>query len=296
MRRGVTLVEILVVIAILSILAGGVFYAYREISQKGVSQALVAKQEQDVQFVVSTLVQELSSVGFGVDKDRLKVLNNGTNLADVGNSLIAISGGEIRFISLAVRQGTNIGCWGVTDNNGNLTTQARDFLFRPCNFSISGSDVVCLSLPDRTDVTSGGCRDAIVFYKGSNNYPTDFVARYYLYNSGTASKLCAPDTQTLGKQVGSDSVQPLVDCVGAFRVRYVVSSGGGITYSDSVSDINDLLGVRLCLMLQVGGRQSTALDPTNFSDNCGGPISIPNDWRYYRWATVEVDIPLRNIR
>jgi len=296
MRRGMTLVEILVVIAILSILAGGVFYAYREISQKGVSQALVAKQEQDVQFVVYTLVQELSSVGFGVDKDRLKVLNNGNNLADVGNSLIAISGSEIRFISLAVRQGTNIGCWGVTDSNGNLTTQARDFLFRPCNFSISGGNVVCLSFVDKIDITSQGCRNAVVFYKGSNTYPTDFVARYYLYNSPTASRLCASGTRTLGKQVGSDPAQPLVDCVGAFRVRYMVASGSGITYRDSVSDINDLLGLRLCLMLQVGGRQSTALEPTNFSNNCGGPISIPNNWRYYRWATVEVDIPLRNIR
>ncbi|MGB9874165.1 MAG: prepilin-type cleavage/methylation domain-containing protein, partial [Hydrogenobacter sp.] len=90
----------------------------------------------------------------------------------------------------------------------------------------------------------------------------------------------------------SDSPQPLVDCVGAFRVRYITSQG----YADSVSDINNLYGIRLCIMMQVGSRQSTQANINNFSANCGGPIVIPSDWRYYRWSTVEVDIPLKNIR
>ena len=300
MRKGFTLVELLIGIAILLIISGGVFYAFRDIFQKGTSQALVAKQEQDVQFIVSNLVMELSTVGFGIDRSRLKVLNNGTDLSNVrkSNAVIAINGSEIDFLSLATRQDTSIGCWGITDQNKNITTQARDYLFRPCSGANWGlptdtSKVLCLEPITKRDITSD-CASALVFYVGDKNYPADFVTRYYLNTSSNASKLCANETRTLFKGVGSDSPQPLVDCVGAFRVRYITSQG----YLDYVpdSDINNLYGIRLCIMMQVGGRQSTQADINNFSANCGGSIAIPSEWRYYRWSTVEVDIPLKNIR
>lgn len=305
MRRAFTLVELLIVIAILLIVGGGLFYAYRDIFQKGTSQALVAKQEQDVQFIVSTLVSELSSVGFGVDRTRLVVLNNGTNLSDVqsSNAVIATSGSEVDFLSLATRQGSDIGCWGVTDAGKNVTTQARDYFYRPCSSANWGlptdtSRVVCLNLITKQDITSN-CANALVFNVEDRNYPADFVTRYYLGVSPTASRLCAFGTQTIFKRVGSDPSQPLVDCVGAFRIRYIVPDPiYGITYSDSVpsSDINNLLGIRLCILLQVGGRQSVQGNVPNFSSACGGAIVIPTDWRYYRWSIAEVDIPLKNIR
>ncbi len=304
MKRAFTLVELLVVMVILLVIGAGLFYAYRDIFRKGTSQALVAKQEQDVQFIVSSLVSELSTVGFGIDRSRLKVLNNGTNLSDVqsSNAVIAISGSEINFLSLAVRQDTSIGCWGITDASGNLTTEARDYLFRPCSSASSSwglptdtSKVVCLSPISKQNITSN-CANAVVFYVGTHNYPADFVTRYYMGTSANASRLCAGGTQTLFKKVGEDASQPLVDCVGAFRVRYITAGSSGITYSDSVSDINNLMGIRLCMLLQVGGRQSVQSGITNFSSYCGAPLAIPTDWRYYRWSTVEIDIPLKNIR
>lgn len=300
MRKGFTLVELLIGMAILLIISGGVFYAFRDIFQKGTSQALVAKQEQDVQFVVSTLVSEFSSVGFGVDRSRLVVLNNGTNLSDVtsSNAVIAISGSRIAFLSLATRQDTSIGCWGITDQNKNITTNARDYLFRPCSSAGWGlptdtSKVLCLDPISKRDITSS-CANALVFYVGDKNYPADFVTQYYLATSSNASRLCATGTQTLFKRLGSDTPQPLLDCVAAFRVRYITSTG----YLDYVpnSDINNLLGIRLCMILQVGGRQSTQADIKNFSDSCGPTPVVSSDWRYYRWSTVEVDIPLKNIR
>jgi type IV pilus assembly protein PilW len=292
MRKGFTLVELLIGMAILLIISGGVFYAFRDIFQKGTSQALVAKQEQDVQFVVSTLVSEFSSVGFGVDRSRLVVLNNGTNLSDVtsSNAVIAISGSRIAFLSLATRQDTSIGCWGITDQYKNITTNARDYLFRPCSSAGWGLPL-CLDPISKRDITSS-CANALVFYVGDKNYPADFVTQYYLATSSNASRLCATGTQTLFKRLGSDTPQPLLDCVAAFRVRYITSTG----YSDSVSDINNLSGIRLCMILQVGGRQSTQAYIKNFSDSCGPTPVASSDWRYYRWSTVEVDIPLKNIR
>lgn len=290
MKKGITLVELLVVIVITLILAGGLFYAYREIFQKGTSQALVAKNEQEAQFLVYTLVSELSSVGFGVDRSRLQILNNGANLNDVGNSLIAISGNEVRFLSLATRQDANIGCWGYADANGNIATRAIDYLGRPCTI---GSNRVCLEPVTKRLV--GTCNNALAFDIGNSTYPNDFITRYYLAQSQTASRLCAQGTLTLMKQVGSDISQPVVDCVGAFRVRYIINQGGNAVYSDSVDNVNNLIGLRLCLLLQVGGRQSVAMDVPQFSQSCGS-ITTNNDWRSYRWSAIEEDIPLKNIK
>ncbi|ADO45815.1 conserved hypothetical protein [Hydrogenobacter thermophilus TK-6] len=295
MKRAFTLVELLVVMAILLIIGAGLFYAFRTVFRQSTTQALVAKQEQDVQFITSTLVNELSTVGFGIDRSKLQVLNNGTNLSDVGNAVIAINGSQIAFLSLATRRDTNAGCWGVMDAGGNLATQARNYLFKDCDSSRWGlpddtSRVVCLDPANKALKTD--CKNTLVFFKGDKDYPADFVTRYYLDSSPTASKLCASGTLTLFKRVGSDTSQPLVDCVGAFRVRYITNQG----YADSVSDINSLVGIRLCMLLQVGGRQSMQSNIENFTDSCGGSIVIPNEWRYYRWAKVEVDIPLRNIR
>lgn len=312
MKKGITLVELLVVIGITLILAGGIFYAYREVFQKGVSQSLVAKNEQEAQFLISTLVSELSSVGFGIDRSRLQILNNGGNLNDVGNSFIAISGNEVRFLSLATRQNNSAGCWSYVDNNGNIATQtARDYLGRECN---TGNNrwKLCICLEPITKSCSGNCvvqncadpqqnqscRNMMVFDISNNppNYPNDFITRYYLAQSSTASPLCANGTQTLMKQVGNDAPQPIIDCVGAFRVRYITNQNGSAVYSDSVDNVNNLLGLRLCLLLQIGGRQSVAMDVPQFSQSCGGGPVPNNNWRFYRWSAIEVDIPLKNIR
>ncbi|MFN3946691.1 MAG: PilW family protein [Aquificaceae bacterium] len=289
MRKGITLVELLIVMTITLILAGGLFYAYREIIKKGTSQALVAKNEQEAQFLISNLVSELSSVGFGIDSSRLKINYNGTNLDDVGNSLIAISGSEVRFLSLATRQYASVGCWGYLDSSGSLNNRAKDYFGRNCNI---GSSRICL---DPLTKNLKDCRNALVFDIGINNsYPNSFITRYYLYSSPTASPLCAQSTRTLMKQVGSDSPQPVVDCVGYFRVRYIYNDS--TRYRDDIPDINGLLGLRLCILLQVGGRQDVLTDVPQLSNACGNPSNISPEWRYYRWAVIELDIPLNNIR
>ncbi|MFN7065372.1 MAG: PilW family protein [Aquificaceae bacterium] len=307
MRRGMTLVELLVVMAISLVIAGGLFYAYTEIFRKGTSQVLVAKNEQEAQFLISTLVSELSSVGFGIDSSRLKI----TNLNDVqnGSSLIAISNSTVVFLSLATRQNANIGCWGYVDSGGNLTTRARDYFGRECSIG-NNTNCVCLEpltkrcktnnciVQNCSDIMQNqNCRNALAFDIGDNSYPNSFITRYYLYTSPTTSPLCAPGTLTLMKRVGNDTAQPVVDCVGYFRVRYIYNDS--TRYRDDVpnNDIKNLLGLRLCLLLQMGGRQSVLLMdvPQLNATLCGNP-NIQQEWRYYRWSAIEVDIPLKNIR
>jgi len=63
----------------------------------------------------------------------------------------------------------------------------------------------------------------------------------------------------------------------------------------NIDDINNLRAIRLCLLIQVGGRMDTPMDPPNGFEQCGN-ITINPEWRWYRWKLVEEDIPLRNIR
>jgi len=119
----------------------------------------------------------------------------------------------------------------------------------------------------------------------------DFAVRYYLSNANLP-KECAPGTFNLLKQVNGDSTgQPIASCVAVFRVRYFDGQG----YTTNIDDINNLRAIRLCLLMQVGGKMDTQMDPPNRFEQCGD-ITINPEWRWYRWKLVEEDIPLRNIR
>ena len=126
---------------------------------------------------------------------------------------------------------------------------------------------------------------------GDRTSISDFAVRYYLSNTNLPRE-CSPGTFNLLKQVYGDAVeQPIASCVAVFRVRYF----DGQSYNTTIGDINNLRAIRLCLLMQVGGRMDTQMDPPNGFEQCGG-IVINNEWRWYRWKLVEEDIPLRNIK
>jgi type IV pilus assembly protein PilW len=132
--------------------------------------------------------------------------------------------------------------------------------------------------------------NTLIFTMGDRDSINDFAVRYYLSNTNLP-KECAPGTFNLLKQVSGDAVgQPIASCIAVFRVRYY----NGQSYT-AIGDINNLRAIRLCLLMQVGGRTDTQMDPPNRFEQCGD-IAINPEWRWYRWRLVEEDIPLRNIR
>jgi type IV pilus assembly protein PilW len=133
--------------------------------------------------------------------------------------------------------------------------------------------------------------NTLIFTMGDRTSINDFAVRYYLSNA-TLPKECAPGTFNLLKQVYGDAAQqPIASCVAVFRVRYFDGQG----YNTTIGDINNLRAIRLCLLMQVGGRMDTQMDPPNRFEQCGNITTNP-EWRWYRWKLVEEDIPLRNIR
>jgi type IV pilus assembly protein PilW len=299
-RKGITLVELLVVMVIVALSAGGIFFAYRSLVRETITQSLFAKNEQDVEVLLTSLRKDLQGIGFGVPVDRLNAgtpaCNGLTAFAD-SNSVVGIAfncpsgGDELYFLNLATRSFRNSGCWWVRDMSGTVATQGRRWTLEGCPSSPpTGENLLCLDMASKA-IASCNSPNTLIFTMGDRTSINDFAVRYYL-SSANLPKECAPGTFNLLKQVNGDAAQqPIASCVAVFRVRYFDGQGYGI----ATDDINNLRAVRLCLLMQVGGRMDTPMEPPDRFEQCGN-ITINPEWRWYRWKLVEEDIPLRNIR
>jgi prepilin-type N-terminal cleavage/methylation domain len=299
-RRGITLVELLVVIAIVALSAGGIFFAYRSLVRETIRQSLFAKNEQDVEVLLTSLRKDLQGIGFGVPVDRLKVGTptcNGLTAFAGSNSVVGLAfnctsgGDELYFLNLATRSFRNSGCWWVRDGSANITTGGRRWTLEECPNNLpAGERLLCLDVASKA-IADCNSPNTLIFTMGDRTSINDFAVRYYLSNANLP-KECAPGTFNLLKQVNGDAVaQPIASCVAVFRVRYF----DGQSYNTTIGDINNLRAIRLCLLMQVGGKMDTEMDPPSSFEQCGN-IVINTEWRSYRWKLVEEDIPLRNIR
>ncbi|MFZ8859396.1 MAG: PulJ/GspJ family protein [Thermocrinis sp.] len=299
-RKGITLVELLVVMVIVALSAGGIFFAYRSLVRETIRQSLFAKNEQDVEVLLTSLRKDFQGIGFGVPVNRLNVGTpacNGLTAFAGSNSVVGIAfncpsgGDELYFLNLTTRSFRNSGCWWVRDGSGNVATEGRRWTLEDCpNSPPTGENLLCLDMASKA-IANCNSLNTLIFTMGDRTSINDFAVRYYLSNTNLP-KECAPGTFNLLKQVNPDAVaQPIASCVAVFRVRYFDGQG----YDTTIGDINNLRAVRLCLLMQVGGRMDTPMDPPDRFEQCGD-ITINPEWRWYRWKPVEEDIPLRNIR
>jgi prepilin-type N-terminal cleavage/methylation domain len=298
-RKGITLVELLVVIAIVALSAGGIFFAYRSLVRETIRQSLFAKNEQDVEVLLTSLRKDLQGIGFGVPVDRLNVGTpacNGLTAFAGSNSVVGIAlncpsgGDELYFLNLATRSLRNSGCWWVRDGAGNVATEGRRWTLEGCpNSPPTGENLICLDMASKA-IANCNSPNTLIFTMGDRTSINDFAVRYYL-SSAVLPKECALGTFNLLKQVNGDAVaQPIASCIAVFRVRYFDGQG----YNTTIGDINNLRAIRLCLLMQVGGKMDTPMDPPDRFEQCGDITTNP-EWRWYRWKLVEEDIPLRNI-
>ncbi|MCX7760592.1 MAG: prepilin-type N-terminal cleavage/methylation domain-containing protein [Hydrogenothermaceae bacterium] len=307
-KKGFTIIELLVVMAISMILAGAMYSFYTTIVSENLTRSITAKKQQDIYIYLNQFIKDLSTIGFGVDIDKLKISGGNTCPLDSINNpfLTRCSDGsndKLYFISLASRSESNSGCWGFVGNDGNIKMSdigVSNFLSKQCTpvkdnylfLSISKANKgIFLYDPASPDTTKA---NSYVFYIGNKTYPDDFIVQYYTDTNNLPSE-CASGTYNLERKVGNDVASPIVSCVLNFQVRYVDLNGN---ISTSITDINNLNAIKICMILQVGGRQRTQETPPNYSSNSGcGSFNFSNyDWRYYRWAVVEQTIPLLNIR
>ena len=303
MRKGITLIEVLVVIAITSILAGGIFFAYRTIVQQAITQSLVAKNERDIEVLLYSLRKDIASIGFGVPASSLRFWASpncnslstfaGSNSA-VGRVQCYVNGSyedELYFLSLSVREFRDSGCWWVVDNTGGNLTVSLRWTLENCPPN-PPSHRICLDMTNKNLVD---CNESIppntLVFPTNGRQLKDFAVRYYLTDTNLPRE-CAPGTFNLNRELYGDVPQPVASCVAVFRVRYF----NGSNYTDDPpSNFGNLVALRICMLVQVGGRTGVLMDPPNTFERCGN-ISVESEWREYRWKLIEEDIPLNNIR
>ncbi|WP_297210805.1 MULTISPECIES: type II secretion system protein [Thermodesulfovibrio] len=303
-NRGFSIIEILVVIAILSILAGGIFSAFQFMARENAQRHFVAKQEQDAAVLTSQLTKDIETAGFGVDRDNLQNIS-------VGNTLT--------FISLASREESRSGCWAMV--RPDRTMDIRSTTYRGLNCDLnpknfwyvildpvskrnrcpSSSDFLCQCGVDDTRCDEEYINTLAFFATERNNlvFPNDFRVTYFL-NNANLPRECAPGTFNLMKSVGQDNAQPMISCVQSFLVRAYVGNENNPQLDNSIGDLSNFRNmIRLCMIIQVGGRQTSSTNLPQFSNECGGGPNIDNNWwnntgRWYRWKVIEQDIVLRN--
>lgn len=320
MKRGFTLIELLVVMAIALIIGVGVYVAYVNLIREAATKSIIAKNEQDITALLYQIRKDFSSIGFGVDRNRLRIVDtHGTPNDGVidCNSLTAFGNfntvlarcrandrqEELYFLSLASRQQRLSGCWWSTNTLGQLINRSTTYMLAECPQNLDGIGN-CLALDPNKNCVETGCsvrpcntytsqENRLIFFAGDGSYPGNFAVRYYTSDINLPRE-CAPQTFNLLKDVQGDALaQPVASCVGAFRVRYF----DGNNYSESINLIQNLRAIRVCLLVQVGGRTSLNMEVPQFSASCGGTMTIPTqDWRWYRWRVVEENIILENIR
>jgi len=334
-KNGYTLIEILVVIAISLILAGAIFTLYTTIIKENMSKSLIAKKESDAKILIYQLLKDLEGIGFGVDKSRLKINSeiNGGNSSDLDNVLTITDTKDpndenkiikIIFLNLSARDEQYSGCWGYGDITGNLNISlSKNYLSRDCPslnnkflFLDSNKNYKFIETYQNPNIKYA---NLVAFYVGDKSYPDNFKVTYFLkipnenedknilpkecmqWKKEGTQNIPGTGTYSLYREVNGDTAQPVASCIHTLKFRYGKSDG---SYADSVNSIDELSSVVVCMLIQVGGKQSTQEDVPHFkTDKCSNlnndidnAVANNPDMRYYRWATIEEEVILKNIR
>lgn len=282
MRKGMTIFELLVVMIIMAILSAGVIKAIQQALEKTQPYITFTKQQQDVESIVSFLLMDYSSAGFGV------AANNLQNAVNTVGTLNPIQNSSC-FQTVNGNVTINSYCWATVDNNSNISVNSLNATMQNCPTDRNSYTGSCFDFQRNPISNCNNCKNCVLF--------AGQVSTVCYNLSATDDRRCAPGTYILRRKWGNGTAQPIVDCVRSFGIRYIVKGQNGIQYQDQApTDISNLLGIRMCMILQTGGRQSISQSEPQFSQNCGGVvIQNVNEGGYYRWQVIEKDIPLKNI-
>ncbi len=323
MKKGFTIVELLVVSVIMIVLATGLFYVYTRVFRVGTDVPLTIKSESELKVSILQVVRDLQGIGFGIPiQDRTKIVTDaydGSNWHNMDNEGYVLSikhsngNSYVVFRSLMTRiNDIYSGCIGVYDprskvfrtyiikdlHNPNDRYRLTSIFGRSCPEEMSKYVFIQPSDPLQYK-TPGGLNFLIGFYKDPTKPPEDYTGRLYLSTSTDTE--CAPGTYTLYRAEGSTSF-PLITCVKSFRILFGVipMSLDRVSYNYTFPKNTVLKTLRLCLIAQIGKKQDSQRDPPNFSKQCVSypelpPVSFSTYDKYYRWKVFEMDIRVTNI-
>ena len=333
MRRGFTLIEILVAILIVSLLLGAAYVTYITII-KGFGRETKSVETQIETAVGLELIRlDIEHAGYGIGEDQPDLP---VELDTVTNTLIIRSVlNNTRLIRDTVT-GDPIH-WSLVECQGPglipIVSAGDDVTNIPSN-----TGLVFLGAANRVHAgttTDGTCPGAGIFVAVpydttvANGCTTQFcnIIRYFL-SGGQNLPTCNPNTRNLLRAVGDSPGSPLINCVADVRFTFDVDRDG-----DGVVDVRDgdfssldingdtavtagevrnhLRAVNVYILLQEGGFDrdydfrnfrtcSVAPADPRLSGDCvvtetGVELNLPLDFRNYRWKVVKLSVRAMNL-
>jgi prepilin-type N-terminal cleavage/methylation domain-containing protein len=312
-HKGVTLIELMITLAIFSIIMGMIYSVYNTFLKHATTERKVAKTELDVFNISWPLMKEIQLAGYGVPS------TTGVDVCPTALWTTVMNGKTaLGIYSTAAGDAQNAGKWAhVVSDTCRVTT--TDIWTAPRN-------VVVLSNLDnkrrlgRTTLTYDGgsaflsnCassyEDNIAYwipYDAEDTNPLECYNTIYSWGTtDTAPAMCATDTGVLRRSVTSTTStnhDPILDCVLDLDFRFgCINASGNLTWQTSSTCSNSILRlVKVGMVVQNSQRLDyqwgTSL--TLFGDLRGlsKPVNLTGNLGYYKWRRLENVITLRNTR
>ncbi|MDQ7038293.1 MAG: prepilin-type N-terminal cleavage/methylation domain-containing protein [Aquificota bacterium] len=333
MRRGFTLIEILVAVLIVSLILGAAYITYITVIRGFGRETRSAETQIEVAAGLELMRLDIEHAGYGIGEDQpdlplefdpatntltvRSVLNNTRLIRDTVTgdpihwSLVECQGPGLIPVVKAGDDITNI-----PSNTGLvfLGAASRIHVGTTADGTCPGAGVF-VAMPYDTGVANG-CTDQFCN-----------IIRYFL--SGTQNlTTCNPNTRNLLRAVGNSPGNPLINCVADVRFTFDVDRDG-----DGVVDVRDgdfssldvngdtavtaeevrghLKTVNVYILLQEGGFdrdynfrnfRTCSVVPTDprFSGDCvvtetGVELNLPLDFRNYRWKVLKLSVIAMNL-
>lgn len=284
-KKGMTLVELLVVLVISLIMAGAIFFLYRSLVGRTAEMGTLMKNESQLYFVIDNLAKLISSAGFGIDGSQLNY-----------GQVINLQQQDLTILTRASTQETNTpGCWGIIDEKGNFLLSVDSNDIRQISFT-TGRECpqnpsyypIRISLLDK----SSNCqRNCLAF----PNLPAIQVRLYT--DAQNLSPVCLPGTRRLMLDMNGAAAD-IIQCIGDLRFRYLARAATGeVVAQDNPPPYDNLVGVRLCMMVQLSEApsESREYEQPRYTERCGGESLNIQNWNLRKWAVVEQDIFMPNL-
>lgn len=321
--RGFSLIELLIVIAILGIVLAVIFSEYIRVLQQAAVTRKVVKTETDVVNVIWPLFKEIESAGFGTPA---KSSTGSTSSCTKANSLLPFSydsaNNKIVIHSTAAGEKSDAGSWSAIGNNCLVTGISAGQYVVVINPAGMAQLAWTNTTPSGSDVVLAGCDpmwvDMIAYWSPSGGGLECVEAFYQMKPYATKLGICAPSgsgtDETVGRLMrsiaynnGDDNSQPMLECVRDFSFRFgcINRSNGSLTWvtdpSGCTSTTGDLRLLKIGIIVQESPMDTSYSSPATialFTDLGAGmqkTVNILPTQRNYRWRPIERTIVLRNL-
>ena len=293
MRKGITLVELLIVIVITVVFFGIIYRVYTRIIKTSTQQSYVLKTQLETLPGLELLRLDLEHAGYGISKNEtsniiewdkasrkliIRSILNNTNSKTQSWALVDCSSGSPKILS----SGGNI------EKNQTVVYLDLDKSFvANSTLSTCPKNSLLLAFPYDRNISSGCLKQFCnkITYKLTN----------------TTNSICNPNTKNLTRAVGNGNGFPLISCVADFLVTFDYDSNGNgkiesneknldvSSFSCNFEDCSKLKQINVYLLVQEGKK-----DPNyKFSGNTtidGISLQLPPDYQHYRWKVIKLSV------